>query len=411
MSVAGGRHHTRPVADSRPPDQDRRPGASTLRIEISPASILFAAGVVAAVWLLGRLVPVLVTVAASLMLAGTLAPLVRWLEGRGLRRGLALALVFLGAVGVLAVVLLVTLPALWHAVAKFVGDLPRFRDELARSLASHPRTADLAESVRRLQAGRLARSVDLGAALAVSASMAEVVGYGITGLFLTVYLLSEREQMQGVLYALVPRRYHVRTARVLLSLEAIVGGYIRGQVITSVLIALFTFLLLTVLRVPDALALAAFAGLTDVIPFVGGILATAPAALASLARGTGVTIAVLVLMVAYQEFESRLLVPRIYGRTLRLPSAAVLVALLVGGRLGGIFGALFALPVAAAVVSIVKELRVELPGEPAVDPAQREADARAERAYARRAQGASPTEAARTALEVAERTQPRPERP
>jgi hypothetical protein len=123
-----------------------------------------------------------------------------------------------------------------------------------------------------------------------------------------------------------------------------------------------------------------------------------------------VTIAVLVLMVAYQEFESRVLIPRIYGRTLKLPSAGVLVALLVGGRLGGIFGALFALPIAAAIVSIVKELRVELPGDAAVDPAVREADARAERSYARRAEGANPTESARAALEVAERSTTRRKR-
>lgn len=362
---------------------------------------------VGAVWLLGRLVPVLVTISCALMLAGTLAPMVRWLEAHRLRRGLALALLFLGALILLGVVLLVTVPSLWRAVVKFVGDLPRFRDELARTLASHPRTAGLAESVRRLQASRLASGLDLGAALAVSASMAEVIGYGITALFLTAYLLADRERMTGVLYAVVPRRFHVRLARVLLSLEAIVGGYIRGQVITSVLIAIFTFTLLTVLRVPDALALAAFAGLTDVIPFVGGILATAPAVLAGLARGTGVTIAILVLMVAYQEFESRVLIPRIYGRTLKLPSAGVLVALLVGGRLGGVFGALFALPIAAAIVSVVKELRVELPGGPVVAPEQREADARAERTYARRAEGASATEAAQTALEVAERTRPR----
>jgi hypothetical protein len=108
-------------------------------------------------------------------------------------------------------------------------------------------------------------------------------------------------------------------------------------------------------------------------------------------------------MVAYQEFESRFLIPRIYGRTLKLPSAGVLVALLVGGRLGGVFGALFALPVAAALVSIGKELRVELPGDDAADPAQQKADARAERTYARRAEGANPTESARAALEVAER--------
>ena len=173
---------------------------------------------------------------------------------------------------------------------------------------------------------------------------------------------------------------------------------------------MFTFVLLTVLRVPDALALAAFAGLTDVIPFVGGILATAPAVLAGLSRGTGVTLAILVLMVAYQEFESRFLIPRIYGRTLKLPSAGVLVALLVGGRLGGVFGALFALPVAAALVSIVKELRVELPGDDAADPAQQKADARAERTYARRAEGASPTESAQAALEVAERSTTRRKR-
>ena len=68
-------------------------------------------------------------------------------------------------------------------------------------------------------------------------------------------------------------------------------------------------------------------------------------------------------MLAYEEFESRFLVPRIYGRALRLPSSVVLVALLAGGTLMGIVGALLALPVAAAMRMLVDELRVELPGE------------------------------------------------
>ncbi|HET6982545.1 MAG TPA: AI-2E family transporter, partial [Myxococcaceae bacterium] len=300
---------------------------------------------VAVVWLLGRLVPVLVTIACALMLAGTLAPIVRWLEARRLRRGVALGLVFGAAVVLLALILLVLGPPLWQAVTRFLGELPRFRDELAETLASHRGTSGLAQALRRLEPGRLVENVDLAAAVAVSVSLAEVIGYGLTALFLTVYLLADHERMQGALYALVPRRFHVRTARVLISLESIVGGYIRGQLLTSLLIVIFTFTVLSVLQVPNALALAAFAGLTDVLPFVGGILATAPAVLAGLSRGTGVTIAILVLMVGYQEFESRLLVPRIYGRTLRLPSAAVLVALLVGGRLGGVPGALFALPI------------------------------------------------------------------
>src|ERR1035437_6183497 len=85
-------------------------------------------------------------------------------------------------------------------------------------------------------------------------------------------------------------------------------------------------------------------------------------------------------MLAYEEFESRVLVPRICGRALRLPSSVVLFALLAGGTLMGILGALLALPVAATVRMIIEELRVELPGEQEQieDTRLREADDRSE---------------------------------
>src|SRR5262249_11495623 len=145
----------------------------------------------------------------------------------------------------------------------------------------------------------------------------------------------------------------------------IVGGYMRGQVITSVAITVFTFGVLSAFRVDDALALAMFAGLTDVIPFVGGYIAGAPALSAASSSGRGARGPVAALRVAYQEFESRILVPRVYGRTLRLSPAMVLLALLIGGTLLGILGALLALPIAAGAQMLVRELRVELPGDDA----------------------------------------------
>src|SRR5262249_13040686 len=97
--------------------------------------------------------------------------------------------------------------------------------------------------------------------------------------------------------------------------------------------------------------------------FVGGLLATTPAVLATLSVGVPAAIVVLVAMILYQELESRVLVPRIYGRVLRLSPPVVIVSLLVGGPLLGLVGALLALPVAAGIRMIVRELRVELPGE------------------------------------------------
>jgi len=71
--------------------------------------------------------------------------------------------------------------------------------------------------------------------------------------------------------------------------------------------------------VENALALAVLAGLADVLPYIGPVLSIGPAVLAALPRGPGVTLVVLVLMVAYEEFESRVLIPKIYGRSCAFP--------------------------------------------------------------------------------------------
>jgi putative heme transporter len=110
----------------------------------------------------------------------------------------------------------------------------------------------------------------------------------------------------------------------------------------------------------------------------------------------------LILLVAYQEFESRVIVPQLYGKVLRLPAAVIMVSLLIGGKLLGIVGALLALPIAAGLRMIVSELRVELPGERPERASERERDVEAEREFARRSAGVSATRAAGIAMEIAE---------
>ena len=159
----------------------------------------------------------------------------------------------------------------------------------------------------------------------------------------------------------------MRLARIVHNLEMIVGGYMRGQLITSVAIGAFTFLLLVICRVPNALPLALFAALADVIPVVGGVLAGGLAVLSALPKGLPLATVVLVSMLVYMEFETRILVPRIYGHVLRLSPTAVLLALLAGGTLLGVTGALLALPIAAGLQMILEELRVEMPGDDSDD--------------------------------------------
>jgi len=138
-----------------------------------------------------------------------------------------------------------------------------------------------------------------------------------------------------------------------------------------------------------------------VIPFIGGYVASAPVVIAVTGSGIGAMIIATVVMVAYQEFESRILVPRVYGKVLRLPPAIVVVSLLVGGTLLGIIGALLALPIAAGLQMVVRELRVELPGETPPDETTRRRDERAEHIYEQLSEGATAADAGVIAAELA----------
>jgi predicted PurR-regulated permease PerM len=383
------------------PDRKAAVTITVHRIEISYKTILAVALTVGAVWLLGILMPILVVLVTALILVGTLSPFVAWLENHRINRTLAIAIVFLACALVLAALGLLTVPALVSQVSDTVSNLPRLQKSAALKLEGHDFTAPMANTVRGFKPQKLMQHLDAAAAVGASLGVVEVIGYGATAVVLAVYFLADGERTRGYLFALFPRRFHVRLARVILNLEVIVGGYLRGQVITSLAIGVFTFGLLSVTRVPNAIALAAFAAVTDVIPFVGGLLATTPAVLVAMSRGTLVTLIVLGAMVAYQEFESRVIVPRVYGRALRLSSAVVVIALLIGGKVGGIIGALLALPIAAALRMLTEELRVDLPGDDTDDPKLRARDARAEQRFERESAGATPEESAAVATDIA----------
>ena len=371
------------------------------RIEIAPRTVLLVGGLLAGAWLLRQLWGVAILVLVALMLVGTLSPLVSAVQRRGVGRTGALLIVFTALLGALSLVLLVTVPPLIGQVMDLLANAPGRRDELVAWLEGNELLAPLAGPVRNAGLERVTTAAG-DRMLAYSSMVITAVGYGITAVFLAFYLLADGARARGTLFAVVPRSHHVRLARILLQLEQIVGGYVRGQLFTSGAMFVFTFVLLTILGVPNALSLSVFAALVDVIPFVGGILATAPAVIMALPLGSGVVIALLVAMFIYQEFESRLLVPRVYGRVLRLSPAAVLVALLVGGTLFGIIGALLALPVTAGVRMIAQELRVELPGDDSSeDPAVRAVREAAERRYHHESAGAAPEAAAQVAAAVA----------
>lgn len=360
--------------DTSQGEQPRR----ALRIDITVRSIVVTLVVLAGCWILMRLTPVVLVVIAAMMLVGLLNPVVARLEKFGLRRGAAITLVFFVLFAAALITVTLTIPELLTQAAALVEREPAMRGQLADALAKYRPTASLAGELRRLDY-RAILGESTQRALTTSLQLVEIVAYSVGSVFLALYVMLDSDRLRGYLYALVPRREHIRLTRIVLNLEGIVGGYIRGQIITCVAMGVFMFVLLRFVGVKSALALAVLAGVADVLPYVGGLVALVPAVLATLPMGVIVAAGVGAAILVYQEIESRLLIPMVYGKSLRLPSSVVFIALLAGGTLAGIVGALLALPFASAFLMLLDELRVQLPGEAATTAKDEPGGARRDR--------------------------------
>jgi predicted PurR-regulated permease PerM len=373
---------------------------SVVRFEIAPATLGLILAVVAGAWLIRELWVLGLVLLVALVFAGTFKPLIEWMTRHGLQRTVALVVLFFGLIGGTSVLIFFSVPPLLEQLAEIVRGAPAERAELIALLARRTSTLPLAHVVENAGLEQTLARIQSWV-LGYWSEAVKVLGYFATTVVLSFYFLADGKRTQGVLYALVPRGYHMRLARILHNLEVIVGGYVRSQLITSAAIAAFTFLLLTVFGVRHALSLALLAGVADVVPFVGGLLAAVPVVLSSLPRGLPVAGAVLVGLFVYMEFENRILVPKLYGRLLRLSPAAVVLALLAGGMLLGMMGALLALPVAAGLQMILEELRVEMPGDDSDDRPERARNAKTEATYERMSAGSTAPEAGQIATDLA----------
>ena len=392
---------TEPVT-KRPPAAVAAAAADrVVRFEPSLNSWLIVLALLGCVWMLLHVLPALLVLVTALMLVGALLPFVTRLEQRRVPRFFAICIVY-GIGTVLTVTLLIfTVPTVIAQGRTIAEHAPEIREKIAGFLERSQITAALGNDIRNVPFAELLKTSS-STLLTAGARLFEIMAYGIAAVFLSFYIMIDHDRLRGALFAVVPRTHHIRLSRILLNLGTIVGGYIRGQVLTCLLMSGFILVLLLVCRVPNALAIAVFGGVMDLLPYIGIFLTMGPAVLAALVKGPAIAGVVFALMLAYEELESRVLVPLVYGRALRLPSSVVLFSLILGTTLAGIVGALLALPLAAAVLMLVEELRVDLPGETMQpeDHAQLRADDRGEQEYERRAENMPAHQAAAIAVEI-----------
>jgi predicted PurR-regulated permease PerM len=317
-------------------------------IHLPTATIVRACVAALVVWALVKLWPELVAVFIAVLLAIALEPFVAMLVRWRLTRTTAVALLAVVLVALIGGAVAFVLPPLAEQTVALASDFSSFRERVAARLPAEDHlTRTLVDQIFRLpQSPEVTEHLDRPLVLGQLAASGAFTTVFV--LVTTLYLLLDGRRLYAWLLAYVPRRHRDKMARTVPEVSRVICAYVRGQLLTSAMFAIFCAVVLQLLGVPAVLPLALLAGLCDVIPVVGIILATLPAAVLGLTVSPGTALAVVGLYGVYHLFEAYVIVPRVYGNTLRLSTLAVLLALLVGGTLQGIVGAVLVLPIVAA---------------------------------------------------------------
>lgn len=300
---------------------------------------------------------VLTLIGIAVFLAVGLDPLVRWLQRRGLPRWAAVAVVALGTVAVVAGFLAAAVPPLVSQATKLIHELPAATNGSGDHGSSLSRLAvrlhlqnRLNHGLSSLRAGAVFGGVLGAGRLAVSASASMVAV-----LVLTIYLLGDLPRVSKTFYRLIPASRREHATRVGEQVFARVGGYLLGNLLTSLIAGVGTLIWLLIFHVPYPLLLAFAVAILDLIPIVGSTVGGIIVTLVALTVSLPVAIATAAFYTLYRLAEDYLLVPKIIGRAVRVPAITTLVAVLVGGGVLGIIGALVAIPVAAALDVLLRE--------------------------------------------------------
>jgi predicted PurR-regulated permease PerM len=181
----------------------------------------------------------------------------------------------------------------------------------------------------------------------------------LTVLVFTVYFLLDLPRLRHGAVRLFPVDRRARYGAMVDVVVDKVGTYMIGRLAIGLIGGVVAGIALTALRIPYALPLAVTIGLLDLIPLVGHPVGSVIAVLVALATVPlwPNTVALVVLLLAYQQVENYLLAPRILSQSVEISSSAVLLATLLGATILGLVGALMAIPIAAAVkVLLVQQI-------------------------------------------------------
>lgn len=345
--------------------------------------ILFLLGALAVY----RIRTLLLPVGMAAILAYLIEPIARWLVTHiRLPRTLTIGIIYLLIVAALVSIPVSTITPIINQANNLILNTPRYVQQVGELFQEPIVVLDsieipidqlsLDQAFTSLSSNLIGIVQTLGGQTltifgGIATATLSTVGWIILVLFLSFYMVKDHQKLLDAIINTTPTDYHHDVRQLINAINITWHAFLRGQLVLCVVVGVIFFIIALIIGLPNALILAIIAGLMELIPTFGPILAAIPAVLVAFFQANSSWVGsimspfwfgmlVLAIYGLIYQFENYYLVPRIIGHHLKLHPLVIIIGVLAGASVAGVLGILFAAPVLATARLILHYIYCKL---------------------------------------------------
>lgn len=316
------------------------------KVEISHKTIVFTVVFLLLIGFLYFIRDIILEFFVALLIMTVLNPLVTKLSRFKIPRAVSILVTYILVLSLVGIALAGVVPALVGQTTNFVNKLPEYLENLgAANSLSNQIANQFLTAVGNLpaQAARLTISI-----------FSNLFGV-LTVLIFAFYLLLARDKLDDQLSTLFGDKRSKKAARVIDALEEKLGGWARGQLALMVMVGLSTYIGLSLLGIPFALSLGILAGILEIVPYIGPVIAAIPSVIIGFGISPLMGLATVALAFIIQQLENYVFVPKVMEKSVGVSPIITLLSLAIGFKIAGIVGALISVPVVITLQVLSRE--------------------------------------------------------
>jgi len=297
----------------------------------------------------------------ALIIASAIAPIVNLLEKIKIPRVIGALLVYVVLIGLIVFLASLIIPPIGHDFKNLASNLPNYVEKLSDKFDSLKQASTRYQGIiDRVQSAL----IGIGDYLKGKGTNLLTTAFGIFGgvfsflliLVVSFYLAVLKKGVQRVLTHLIPIRHRDYILDLWERAQKKLGRWLQGQLFLGLIVGVLVYIGLHFLNIKYALLLAVLAGVLEIFPYIGPVIAAIPAVIIGFLQAPILGLWTLILYLVIQQIENYLIVPLVIGKVVGLNPIIIIMALLVGGKLGGIFGMILAVPLTAVFAEFLKDM-------------------------------------------------------